>query len=148
MNFTDLEPALRHRATFLHWTTDTVRFSDTDMMGHVNNVAYGAYCETGRTTFTRDVIANIVHGGGMVARVAINYLGETHFPNVVHIGTGVARIGTTSYTLGQGLFIGDQCVATAEGVMVRIDRTTRRPVPLPDEMRQAFAAFMLSPLQS
>jgi acyl-CoA thioester hydrolase len=147
MKFSDIEPALRHRATFRHWTTDTVRFSDTDMMGHVNNVAYGAYCETGRTTFNRAVFPNIVRGGGMVARIAINYLGETHFPNVVHIGTGIVHLGTTSYTLGQGLFIEDKCVATAEGVLVRIDRETRRPVALPDDMRAIFAAWQLSPLK-
>jgi acyl-CoA thioester hydrolase len=143
VDFKNLEPKLRLRETFRHWTQDTVRFSDTDMLGHVNNVAYGAYCETGRTTFNRAVFPAIVRGGGMVARIAINYLGETHFPNIVHIGTMVAHLGTTSYTLAQGLFIEERCVATAEGVLVRIDRDTRRPVALPDDMRAALSAWLI-----
>jgi acyl-CoA thioester hydrolase len=142
-DFSSIEKRLRQRATFKHWTQDTVRFSDTDMMGHVNNVAYGAYCETGRTTFNRAVMPEFLGGHGMVARIAINYLGETHFPNVMHIGTMVAHIGTTSYILAQGLFIEDRCVATAEGVLVRINRETRRPTPLPEDMRLALQDWMV-----
>jgi acyl-CoA thioesterase FadM len=32
-------------------------------------------------------------------------------------------------------------------VLVRIDRDTRRPVALPDDMRAAFSGWQLSPLQ-
>ncbi len=144
-DFRSLEPRLRQRAAFRHWAAENVRFSDTDMIGHVNNVAYGAYCETGRTSFNRAALAAFLKqaGGGLVVRIAINYLGETHFPSTVDIGTGVAHIGTSSYTLAQGLFVGDRCVATAEGVLVRINRETRRPVPLPDDMRAALAAWVI-----
>lgn len=143
-DFKAIEKQLRQRSLFSHWTQDTVRFSDTDMMGHVNNTAYAAYCESGRVSFNRWLIPGFVGGHGMVARLAINYLGETKFPNVMYIGTGVAHIGTTSYTLAQGLFIGDDCVATAEGVLVRINRETRRPVPLPDDMRAALECARLA----
>jgi acyl-CoA thioester hydrolase len=142
--FKSLEPHLRKRAVFQHWTQDTVRFSDTDMMGHVNNTAYAAYCETGRVTFNRWLMPDFVGGHGMVARLAINYLGETKFPNILQIGTGVAHIGTTSFTLAQGLFVEDRCVATAEGVLVRINRDTRRPVALPDDMRAALQSALLT----
>ncbi len=146
-DFKAIEKQLRNPEIFRHWAQDTVRFSDTDMMGHVNNTAYAAYCETGRVNFNRSLIPGFVGGHGMVARLAINYLGETRFPNIVRIGTGVAHVGNTSYTLAQGIFIEDHCVATAEGVLVRINRETRRPTPLPDEMRTLLHAACL-PLQT
>ena len=37
---------LQDRSIYPHWCTDTVRFSDQDAAGHVNNVALCAYLET------------------------------------------------------------------------------------------------------
>jgi acyl-CoA thioester hydrolase len=143
-DFKAIEPQLRLRETFTHWTEERVRFSDTDMMGHVNNTAYAAFCESGRVSFNRTAVPGFIGGHGMVARIAINYLGETNFPAIVHVGTGVAYIGNSSYTLAQGLFVEDRCVATAEGVLVRINRDTRRPIPIPEEMRAQLQAARLS----
>src|SRR5215831_6094977 len=41
----------QHRAGYPHWTTVTLRYSDQDSMGHVNNVSYAAYVEAGRVAF-------------------------------------------------------------------------------------------------
>ena len=46
---------LQDRSIYPHWCTDTVRFSDQDAAGHVNNVAICAYLETARLTFMRDM---------------------------------------------------------------------------------------------
>ena len=40
---------LTDRASFSHWTPVSIRFSDQDPLGHVNNVALAAYVEAGRT---------------------------------------------------------------------------------------------------
>ena len=64
---------------------------------------------------------------------------DQHWPDEVEIGTCVLKLGNSSVTLGQGLFLGDRCVATAENVMVLIDLQTRRPVPLPEALRTALA---------
>ncbi len=142
-DFRLIEPQLRARGIFSFFAQENVRFCDTDMMGHVNNTSYGAYCETGRIGFNRWLMPGYKGGGGMVARVAINYLAETKFPARVEIGTGVVHVGTSSYVLGQGLFVDDLCVATAEGVLVRINRETRRPEPIPDDMRAGLMGGML-----
>ncbi|MCH8685326.1 acyl-CoA thioesterase [Pedomonas mirosovicensis] len=138
-----MERMLQERASFRHFTQERIRFSDTDMVGHVNNTAYAVYCETGRVEFNRAVAAMDGPFGGVIARVAINMRAETYFPGTVEIGTGVLRIGRTSYTLGQGLFVGDTCVATAEGVIVVLDRASRKPLLLPDDLRAALRAHLL-----
>ena len=35
-------PDLTSRATYAYWYQEKLRFSDTDMIGHVNNVAFAA----------------------------------------------------------------------------------------------------------
>ena len=39
---------LANPASFRHWVAEQVRFCDTDMAGHVNNVSIAAYVESGR----------------------------------------------------------------------------------------------------
>jgi acyl-CoA thioester hydrolase len=142
-DFKSIEPQLRQRSIFTYWLDERVRFSDTDMMGHVNNTAYAAFCESGRVSFNRAAVPGFIGGHGMVARVAINYLGETNFPAIVDVGTGVVAIGNSSYTLAQGLFVENRCVATSEAVLVRINPETRRPAPIPEEMRAQLHAVLL-----
>ena len=38
---------LTRRDAFDHWTPVTLRFSDQDSLGHVNNVAYAAFVAAG-----------------------------------------------------------------------------------------------------
>lgn len=141
---TDIEQVLQDKASFSHFVRENIRFSDTDMVGHVNNTAFAVYCEAGRVHFGRSLpIGDDSSYGGVLARVEINMRAEAHFPGVVEIGTGVVRVGQTSFTLGQGLFVDGKCVATAQGVLVAIDPETRRPTPLADTVRAALTAQLL-----
>ncbi|MBM3649179.1 MAG: acyl-CoA thioesterase, partial [Alphaproteobacteria bacterium] len=94
---------LQDRSIYPHWCTDTVRFSDQDAAGHINNVALCAYLETARLTFIRDVgmMANGADGTrGISAGMTVSFLAESHWPGQVALGTGVIRIGTSSITVG------------------------------------------------
>ena len=37
----------------VHHTELQMRFSDTDALGHVNNIAFASYAETGRVDFLK-----------------------------------------------------------------------------------------------
>ncbi len=43
--------ALADPATHTLWRQDIIRFADLDILGHVNNVAYMVFFETGRVAF-------------------------------------------------------------------------------------------------
>jgi acyl-CoA thioester hydrolase len=45
----------------------------------------------------------------------------------------VIRIGRSSFTLAQGLFNEDRCVASVEATLVMLDKESRTPRPLPPE---------------
>ena len=56
---------LTNRASFAYWHREKLRFSDTDMIGHVNNVAFAALFESGRVAFTRAGLKKSArHAGG------------------------------------------------------------------------------------
>jgi acyl-CoA thioester hydrolase len=133
------EPDPTRRETYRIWGTETVRFSDTDAYGHVNNTSFAAYLETGRTTFARacGLPVGLAHAAHIVlARVEIDYRAEVHWPATLDLGSALLRLGRSSITLIQGVFIGDTPVATGREVLVMVDIVTRRPAPLPDDLRE------------
>jgi acyl-CoA thioester hydrolase len=128
---------LTRRDTYTVFEPEKIRFSDTDMIGHVNNVAFAALLESGRTAFGQANLFPHVPQGALVvmARVEIDYRRELHWPLTVDVGTRIVAIGRTSYVMGQGIFRGDTCATTGRTTLVMIDRQTRRSAALPDEYR-------------
>ena len=59
------------------------------------------------------------------------------FPDTIHAGLRVARLGTSSVRYEIGIFRNDEALASAQGhyVHVYVDRSSQRPIPLPDEFR-------------
>ena len=136
-------PDLADPKSFAFWTTEKIRFQDIDRLDHVNNVALAAYAESGRVEFLEAVAPATLQRGNapfwVIAQLTIHFRAQTHFPGEVRIGTCVLRLGTSSVTLGQGMFDGDRCIATTESVIVLVDPSTGRGAPLPDQLRSALA---------
>ena len=133
---------LTDRAGYPTWTTDTIRYGDLDPNGHVNNGAINAYLEDGRVRFRNEHLATLeddILTGFVLVSFSVRYLAQLHYPGNAEIGTRVLRIGNSSYTLGQGLFEGERCVATAQVVTVRTDPDTGRSAPLAEALREALA---------
>ena len=77
----------------------------------------------------------------MIAKLALEFLSEMHWPGAVEIGTRVEKVGQSSVTLAQGLFVNQRCVATAGSVVVLMEIATRRSVNLSKETAEALRAF-------
>ncbi len=135
---------LTDRSVFQHWYQEKLRFSDTDMIGHVNNVAFAALCESGRVNFTRSgVIRNMPDGVLVVMRrLELDYRAELHWPAEVDIGSRLLRLGRSSFAIGNGVFHRERCAATAVTTLVVIDRETRRAAPIPDSVRTGMETYL------
>ena len=131
-----LTPATE-RGAYSIWTYDKLRYCDTDRQGHVNNAVFSTFCETGRVMFLYDEQLDLAGPGAsfVVVRVEIDFRAELFHPGIVDIGTRVLSVGRTSFRLGQGIFDGDSCAATAETVQVLMDDTTRKAKPLTPQLR-------------
>lgn len=131
-------PDLTQAETFRHWTQVSLRFSDEDNMGHINNVAYGAYVEQARVAFIDAFLKSGGPGGidYVLVNVNIDFHREMHFPGTVDIGARLIRIGTKSITTGYGLFKDSENVATAGSVNVFFDIESTKTIPIPEDLRR------------
>jgi acyl-CoA thioester hydrolase len=135
-------PTPGRRADYRFFTAIPTRWFDNDIYGHVNNTVYYSYFDT--------AIAHLlIHEGGLdpwrseVIGVAVETGCRFHsslaFPDLVHAGLRVGRLGTSSVRYEIGLFRNEQDEASAEGhfVHVFVERASQRPVPIPDGIRAA-----------
>ena len=138
MDDTRLTPSPTERAAYSIWTSDTLRYGDTDRQGHVNNAVFATFCESGRVSFLYDEKLDLrgPDANFVIVRLELDFRAELFYPGTVDIGTRVLSIGRSSFRLGQGIFKGDLCAATAECVMVLVDDKTRRAMPLRPQLRR------------
>jgi len=130
------------RNDFAHFLTIATRWADNDVYGHVNNVEYYAFFDT---VINRWLIAEAgldIHGGaviGLCAESHCSFHAAFSFPDDVEAGLRVGALGGSSVRYELGLFAVGAAEPAATGwfVHVFVDAETRRPVPIPDELRDS-----------
>ncbi len=124
-------------------STDKLRYADTDRQGHVNNACFATFLETARVEIFYDPTQPLADDGAefVIAHLALDFLGEIHWPGSVVIGTAVQTIGTSSVTLEQVIFQDERCVARAQAVGVQIDTISREARPLTKATRAALGGL-------
>lgn len=132
-------PQPRRRADFAAFVPVTTRWSDNDAYGHMNNAAYYTFFDTAVTTWLLQQGLPTTPGETLlfVAETGCRYLSEIGFPDQVTVGLAISRLGTSSIAYDIALFRNDEDVASAEGIFVHVhvSAATRRPTPLPDQLR-------------
>lgn len=118
----------------VHRTDLQMRFSDTDALGHVNNVSFAAYAETGRVEFLKRLGKSVT--SLILANVSIDFRRQVTYGESIHIDTWVETLGRTSITLGQTIWAGKHRAADVRSVAVHFDYATGRPIELTDEIRR------------
>jgi acyl-CoA thioester hydrolase len=130
------------RPQFRVLRTITTRWMDNDQYGHVNNVVYYSYFDTAVNGYLIEASGCDVRELrqiGIVAETSCRYFRELSFPDVVHAGLALEKLGNSSVVYRIGLFRNDELEPAALGrfVHVYVDSETRRPVPVPGEVRRA-----------
>ncbi|MFM9939224.1 MAG: acyl-CoA thioesterase [Hyphomicrobiaceae bacterium] len=117
--------------------TQTLRFTDTDRHGHITNAVLAALCQTGRVAFLEDPAHPLAPPDTqfILARLEMDFRHELHWPGTVEIATRIGQIGRSSLTLVQALFHQQRCIAAAQSVVVLTSQSTRRPIPIPDDLK-------------
>ncbi len=136
----------KNRAIYPDFTRVTIRYRDLDPNNHVNNGSINQFFEDGRVHFRNAKMGTLnaaILTGFVIARFDATYLAALGYPGEVEVGTGVIRVGRSSYVLGQGVFSGDKCIATAEVVTVYFDAANNKSRPLPDELRAVLEAALI-----
>lgn len=123
------------------WPVPT-RWADNDHYGHVNNVTYYSYVDTAVNGWLMSATGTDIRdlpAIGVVAETSCRFLGELSFPDAVHVGLRLERLGRSSVVYAPAVFRGDATSPSAvcRFVHVYVDATTRRPVAVPDVVRAA-----------
>ena len=128
------------RDTYRHFQAIPTRWADNDIYGHVNNVVYYSYFDTVVNQYlieqgALDPVKSTVIG--LVVETQCEYFAPLSFPDVVHAGLRVAKIGNSSVRYEIGLFRNEENAASAQGyfVHVYVDRASRRSTAVPANMR-------------
>jgi acyl-CoA thioester hydrolase len=118
-----------------------LRWADVDVYGHVNNVVHYSIFDTavnGWLVEASGVDIRRLDAIGLVVETSCRYHAELEFPGTVTAGIALERLGVSSVVYRLALFGGPESpAATGRFVHVYVDRTTRRPVPVADEVRAA-----------
>ncbi len=131
------------------WPVGT-RWADNDMFGHLNNAVYYQLFDTAINAWinTRTGIDPLtIPSLGIVAESGCRYFSELRFPESLVVGMAVTRLGRSSVTYRLGVFKAgleraekedaqaQPITALGHWVHVYVDRTSRKPVPIPDAIR-------------
>ena len=135
-------PAPENRNAYRHFQSIPTRWMDNDVYGHVNNVVYYSYFDTVVNQYLIEQhVLNIEASKviGLVVETQCQYFASITFPDVVHAGLRVAKLGNSSVRYEIGLFRNEEQTALAQGyfIHVYVDRATRRAISLPADMRAA-----------
>src|SRR5436309_7666081 len=91
-------------ATTLSWP---VQWGDQDAYQHVNNTVYFRWFESARIEYTRRLgLADSMRTkriGPILAAISCDYRRQINYPDTVHIGTRVTKIGRTSFVMEHAL---------------------------------------------
>jgi acyl-CoA thioester hydrolase len=128
------------RADYRTFRTITTRWMDNDAYGHMNNVVHYSLFDTAVNGWLiENEVLDIYNGAqiGLVVETGCRYFAEMAFPDTIHAGIRVAKLGNSSVRYEIGLFRNDEDEAAAEGffVHVYVDAATRRPAPLDPALR-------------
>ncbi|WP_026906368.1 acyl-CoA thioesterase [Paucisalibacillus globulus] len=118
-----------------------IRFSETDMFGHVNNVSPFIYFEEARIEYLKTVGVfgdeGNTEGIPIVADLQCDYLRQLFFEDSLHMYVKASKVGNTSFDIHyMGVNQDEEVCLTGRGRIVYINSTTGKPLPLGDHIKE------------
>jgi acyl-CoA thioester hydrolase len=122
-----------------HEHTVQLRWSDPDVLGHVNHARALSLLEDARLA-----MGDGAGSGVILARLEVDYLRQLYYRvgERLLVRTVVTRLGTKSFTVRQELVQDDQVAIRADAVMVAFDFGADASRPLTDAERTHWSAFV------
>ncbi|HEX4689033.1 MAG TPA: thioesterase family protein [Nocardioides sp.] len=123
-----------------------VRFSDVDLLGHVNNLRYLDYAQVAQIDLLVGVFIEAKVNGTVntvIARSEIDYVGQMNLrPEPYNVRSRIVAVGDRSVSFEQEIRDGDRVMARNRLVEVNVDAEDK-PVPWHPAHRELFEERML-----
>lgn len=122
---------------------DQVRFSELDVLNHVNNAVYMQWFERVRVRYTQlwGISRYLGHGDGpriVIRSGAIHYRQEMLMDEDYVVTCGCSAFRNTSFSMTQELWAGGTLRATFDCVLVLLQQDGSGRYPIPDDVKQRF----------
>lgn len=125
-------------------TKVTVRFSDTDAMGHVNNSRYFSYMEEGRVAYFKALFPDKKVSDAfslfpfILADIQCSFKSPAFCGEILVVSLGVTEMRNSSFVMEYTIHeeASQRLVATGKSVLVMYDYQTQKSCPIPDEFRK------------
>jgi acyl-CoA thioester hydrolase len=143
-SMTDQTP---QRTDYPHFQPITTRWHDNDIYGHVNNVTYYSFFDSAVNGYLIERGGLDIHDGevvGFVVSSSCDYFASIAYPDLIEVGVRVRKLGNSSVQYELAVFKAGEAEACAAGrfVHVFVDRTSNRPVAIPDGLREALSLLL------
>jgi acyl-CoA thioester hydrolase len=125
-----------------------VRWADMDLLGHVNNIKYLQYFETGRIAYMERAGLGPPgpawrDHGFIVASLDCLYRAPLTYPDTVSVGARVSAMGNDTMVVEHAAFSEKLGKVAAQGdaLLVSYDYASRKRMPIPRAFREAVLAL-------
>ncbi|WP_050615981.1 acyl-CoA thioesterase [Bacillus testis] len=142
---TYIEDMNKWRETFQFSHPVTVRFSETDMFGHLNNTVPFTYFELARIEYFKDLgfmknwVDPTFESIPVVADLQCDYIKQVFYDDHLQIFVKAVSIGNSSVDLHyMAVKNEEEIVFTGRGTIVQISRHTGKSIPWNEDMKKLF----------
>lgn len=122
-----------------------IRYCETDMLGHVNNVSYFMYYEQGRIEYfenlglTDELFSE--KAVSVVADLECQYIAQMYLKDPLTLHVKVAEMGRSSMDVQYAIVVNGELKAAGRGAIVLIDTKSGKSKPIPEEARKIISSF-------
>jgi acyl-CoA thioester hydrolase len=116
-----------------------VRFSDLDLLGHVNNTIYLSYFEIARVHYFGKLIGkdwNWKKYGVVLVKNEVEYLKPVLLNDKPYIEIKTTHLGNKSFTLSYELTVDGVIYTKGSSTLVCFDSTRNETISIPEVMRE------------
>ena len=119
------------------FTNIVPRVSETDGVGHINNVFVPIWFEAGRREIFRIFSPNLdfINWKLALVKVTIEYLDQLYLAENVEIKTGIEKIGNSSFTIKEEIHQTDRLCAKGEAIYVNYNFNEKKSETISNEIR-------------
>ena len=119
------------------FTNIVPRVSETDGVGHINNVFVPIWFEAGRREIFRIFSPNLdfVDWKLALVKVTVEYVDQLYLAENVEIRTGIEKIGTSSFTIKEEIYQTNRLCAKGQAIYVNYNFEGKESMPISNEIR-------------
>ena len=113
------------------------RVSETDGVGHINNVFVPIWFEAGRREIFRIFSPKLdfINWKLALVKVTVEYVDQLYLAEDVGVKTGIEKVGTSSFTIKEEIHQTNRICAKGQAIYVNYNFRDKKSEPISNEIR-------------